>query len=216
MVLLHAQGPAFTSGLKGIRAMPAICIGSHDGNIYARARILPGAAVPVRIFRVDGEGRHPRIQVLHDGLTVRNEDKWATVLACHPGVSANRLVFSVRVDRADSGAGVALGVIDPSVFNPRQHNLGASAGSWAYSKTGKKCAEHGVGWQDYGAVFRTGDVITCVVDMERKCINFLLNGMDQGVAYGPDAGFVKASKLVPAICMGSTKGSTVSEVSFVR
>jgi len=59
--------------------------------------------------------------------------------------------------------------------------LGDTAEGWGWGGTGKK--SHNNEFKDYGGMFRAGDVIGCVVDMDQKTISFLKNGEFMGVAF---------------------------------
>ena len=155
---------------------------------------------------------HHRVEFSPDGTTVQNSGKWASALAAHPGITNGRVSWSVRLDDTKHGAGVAIGVVDAVLFDWERQNLGASANSWCFSKTGKK--GDGAGFLEYGKAFTTGDVITVTLDLDACTLSFAINGEDQGVAYTASSG-IGTVTLVPAVCLGSTDGSKSARVSLI-
>jgi Kip1 ubiquitination-promoting complex protein 1 len=93
-------------------------------------------------------------------------------------------------------------------------NLGASSGSWALSKTGKKSAGDSEGFAPFSDKLLTGDVIGCEADMNEGVVRFWRNGVNLGVAFTGLAG--RGYCLVPAICIGSNSGGKTSGVTLVE
>jgi hypothetical protein len=120
-------------------------------------------------------------------------------------------MYAVKVEEAGPGAGVAVGVAEPIRFRPSRHNVGAAEASWAYSKTGKR-GDGVSGFTAYGDPFKTGDIITVDLDFEKDTLRFLLNGIDQGIAFSQT---FLGRTIIPAICIGSTEGGPTSTLTLV-
>jgi serine/threonine protein kinase len=187
---------------------PCVALGSKNGFTLARVTLRNPEA---REF--DRHRAHNRIEFSEDCTTVRNNAKWATALASHPGVRVGRLQWSVRLDETKHGAGVAVGVVDARYFTPQNQNLGASAHSFCFSKTGKKGSGMGKEFQEYGKSFTNGDTITMTLDMDKLELSFAINGDDQGIAYSGEP--LAGCTLVPAVCLGSGDGNKLAKVSIV-
>ena len=197
------------SSLDGeVRLRPCVALGSKNGFTLARVALRNPEA---REF--DRHRAHNRIEFSEDRTTVHNNAKWATALASHPGVRSGRLQWSVRLDETRHGAGVAVGVVDARFFTPQNQNLGASAHSFCFSKTGKKGSGMGKEFQEYGKSFTNGDTITMTLDMDKLELSFAINGDDQGIAYSGDP--LVGCTLVPAVCLGSGDGQKLAKVSIV-
>ncbi len=93
-------------------------------------------------------------------------------------------------------------------------NLGASPGTWALSKTGKKSAGDSEGFTPYCEKLSSGDVIGCEADMSEGVIRFWKNGINLGAAFTDLSG--RGLTLVPAICIGSNNGSKNATVTLVE
>ena len=196
-------------GLRPMNLVPGVCLGSATGNKLARVSV---GHAEVREF--DKLQAHHRIRFTEENTQVSNEGKWATCLAAHPGLRSGRFTWSVCLDDTKHGAGVAVGVVDAGAFLVDRQNLGASAQSWCYSKTGKK--GDGSGFHNYGKAYTNGDTVTLTLDMEgeKRTLSFAVNGDDQGVAYTEKDGIGECA-LVPAVCLGSSEGSKLAKVSIV-
>ena len=93
-------------------------------------------------------------------------------------------------------------------------NLGASLGTWALSKTGKKSAGDATGFTGFCERIVSGDVIGCEADLTEGTIRFWKNGVHLGVAFTGLEN--RGLTLVPAICIGSNSGGKTAEVTFVE
>lgn len=96
--------------------------------------------------------------------TAYTTGKWGSVLAAHPGVTADwqtQLVFCVRIGKHENPAGCAIGLVDKRTFNPASNVVGASRNSWAYSMTGEK--GDGSGLVSYASKFVEGAAACCVL-----------------------------------------------------
>ena len=211
------QGIAFDVGIKGRKLLPVVCLGSNNGGKLTRVELQN--PVPMTF---DSMRSHTRMQVptgprsLH---TLMNHRKWATSICAHNGMVRGKMEYSVRLSDVQSGGGVALGVVDALQFDWKTSNLGASEQSWGFSKTGKK--GDGRGFVDYGMPFTNGDVVTICVDMDAGTLGFRVNGIDQGIAYGPGAEDyspanpgLKGRCVVPAVCLGSSDGDKNCKVEL--
>ncbi len=131
-----------------------------------------------------------------------------------------RFSVSFTVRAIDTGAGITIGLIDPSRFDPLTHVFGNTLGSWGYSRSGKISDGSGV-WCEYGEPFGVNDVIQLDVTLcenqgtevsrDMSSLRFSKNGIPQGKAYigadllsSKDGGSVN---LVPAVCLGSASGN---------
>jgi hypothetical protein len=215
------QGTAFADPeLKTAVLRPAICIGSNSGDRLVKARLLV-----TRPYEFDRSKAHHRIVFTPDCTSIINQGKWATVLAAHPGITPpepmpegsthGTVTWTVKLDETSHGAGVAVGLVDATRFDCEKQNLGASAASWCFSKTGKK--GDGGAFLNYGRSFTNGDVIGATLDLDAGTLSFSVNGEDQGVAYNAkDNGlFNPGVSLVPAVCLGSSDGNKTARVSLV-
>jgi len=211
------QGVAFDAGIMGRRMLPVVCLGSNNGGKLTRVELLNPTPMAF-----DSGRSHQRMTVASNTNGLRNlsnKRKWATALCAHNGLVRGKVEWSVRLTDVQSGGGVALGVVDASSFDWKTSNLGASEQSWGYSKTGKK--GDGKGFQDFGMPFTNGDVVTTIVDMDLGTLAFRVNGIDQGIAYGPgaedygpDNPGLKGRCVVPAVCLGSSEGDKDCKVSL--
>ena len=175
------QGTAFVEQeIRSGALRPAVCMGSTGGGKLARVQL-----VTPQVREFDRSHSHHRVQFSEDGATVFNAGKWATSLASHAGILHGRIEWSIRLDDTKNGAGVAIGVVDVRQFDWDKQNLGASPGSWCFSKTGK--IGDGSGFTDYGRPFTCGDVVTVTLDMDNCTLAFTVNGEPQGVAYNASA-----------------------------
>ena len=210
------QGIAFDAGIMGRRMLPVVCLGSNNGGKLTRVELLNPTPTAF-----DSGRSHQRMTVASTASGLRNlsnKRKWATALCAHNGLVRGKVEWSVRLTDVQSGGGVALGGVDASSFDWTS-NLGASEQSWGYSKTGKK--GDGKGFQDFGMPFTNGDVVTTLVDMDLGTLAFRVNGIDQGIAYGPgaedygpDNPGLKGRCVVPAVCLGSSEGDKDCKVSL--
>ena len=101
-----------------------------------------------------------------------------------------------------------------SSSSPPRQNLGASPGTWALSKTGKKSAGDTSGFTGYCERLLSGDVVGCEADLSEGTIRFWKNGVHLGVAFTGLEN--RGLTLVPAICIGSNSGGKQAEVTFVE
>lgn len=60
-------------------------------------------------------------------------------------------------------------------------NLGRDSMGWGFGGTGKKVWNND--FEDYGAAYKTHDVISVCLDRTNRCIGFKKNGVDLGVAF---------------------------------
>lgn len=197
------QGIAYTAanGLDVGTLVPAVCLGSTEGNKMAKVSII-GPYSALRRFNRFACNR--KVQLVDLYSAAECSDKWGTVFCDHPGIRSGRYSFGILVASAGQGCGAGVGFADMDNFNPEGRNLGAAVGSWCYSKTGKYSAGMpGVGFETYGSQYKTGDVITAEVDMEAEAVRFFLNGKDQGTKAAPG---IKNMTLMPAVVLGSSDG----------
>lgn len=193
--------------LRGSTVVPAVCLGSNAGGNLTRVRLVTPS---VRVF--DDLRCNSRITLQEDGTAAWTDSKWATCLMAHNGIAEGVVAWSVCVDSAEPGAGVAVGVADPTEFDFHSQNLGVSPGSWCYSKTGN--SSDGVsGMRPYGVAYGQGDVVTVVLDADMGTLRFEVNGEDQGIAASSG---LAGRPLVPAVCLGSSSGHRQARVSIRR
>ena len=94
---------------------------------------------------------------------------WGSALLNVNPVSSGFFSFSVKIASAETGCGVAVGVVACDSFDPTRHNIGVHAGTWAYSKTGKKGRD---GYVEYSESYFTGDTITVEADMDAGTLRY--------------------------------------------
>lgn len=201
--------------LKGRVLVPAVCLGSSSGHTMCRVRVLPNVLMPVMHFDQysirKGPSGEPLVAFNHDYGRAETMGEWTSALAMHPGVREGYLTFAVRVDSAESQCGAAIGIADAVRFEPKRANLGATAFSWAYSKTGK--SGDGTGsFKPYGPKFGSGDIITVDCDVTRGTLQFFLNGECLGLA--PVTESIRGRRIVPGVCIGSNHAGRYSAVSL--
>lgn len=201
------QGLAYdaTAGIGSCTLVPAVCLGSTDGNKMARVSIV-GPYNYLRRFNRFACNR--KISLTDEYSSVETNDKWGTVFLEHPGIRTGKYSFGILITSAGQGCGAGVGFADADNFNPEIRNLGAANNSWCYSKTGKFSS--GVGFEAYGNIFKTGDVITAEVDMDNETMRYYLNGKDQG---SNKVEGIKNLTLVPAVVLGSSEGGHYSKLS---
>lgn len=213
------QGIAFDAGIQGESLFPVVCLGSNQGGRLTKVQLVN--PMPLSF---DRQRTHPRMVIPGSGNDgqVQNERKWATALCAHNGITRGKLTWSVKLTGVQSGGGVAVGVVDATSFDHTRSNLGASEHSWGYSKTGKK--GDGMGFKDYGMAFTNGDIVTVDLDMDSGSLGFRVNGISQGVAYGPGADDHPEGEpspllgkcMAPAVCLGSSDGDKVCHVQLLN
>jgi hypothetical protein len=133
------------------------------------------------------------------------------VLADHEGARSGYLTFAVEVLHKDRGAGGAVGFVDAVCFDPRKGILGATADSWGLSSRGRV----GVGkgdWREYCSSWKPGDVITADANLDDGIVTFYRGAECLGVAVSD---LPSDRRIVPAICIGSTRGEVFSALQAV-
>ena len=201
------QGVAFVGGFRDRVLVPAVVLGSSDGGNFTRlATALPA------VTRLDPRRSNKHLQLSNGDRTASTDSRWCSALADHPGVAVGGVLrFAVRVD-GDGGA--AVGFADATAFRPYMQNLGASPGSWALSKTGKKSSGDTDGFSHFCDKLTAGDIIGCEADMREGVIRFWRNGTLLGAAFTGLAD--KGYTLVPAVCIGTNSGGKVSVVTLLE
>jgi serine/threonine protein kinase len=202
------QGIAYDAshGIGRCPLVPAVCLGSTEGNKIARISIL---SHPSGVRKFDKFACSSKIKLLDGCSKCETSDKWGTVFLDHPGISSSgKLAFAVQILSAGQGCGAGIGFADLRIFKPQTRNLGASEHSWCYSKTGKRSSGSG-GFEQYATQFKTGDIVTAEVDLDEDCMRFYLNGHDQGIAF---AGGFRERTVVPAVVLGSSEGGNYTQL----
>jgi len=186
--------------------IPAVCLGSTEGAKLAKVSIV-GARPPLRRF--DRFACSKKVQLNNLYTVAETTEKWATAFLEHPGVKSGRYSFGITVVSAGPQCGVGVGFADKDRFDPRTSNLGAFDGSWCYSKTGKFSRGAG-GFANYGAPFKTGNVITAEVDMENNFLRFYVDGRAQERLHVEG---LQGKTLVPAVVLGSGEGGNLTRLT---
>ena len=202
------QGIAYTAahGIGRCALIPAVCLGSTEGNKMAKVSIV-GARPLLRRFDRFACSKKVKLDDLY--RVAETSDKWATVFLEHPGVKSGRFSFGVTIVSAGSGCGVGVGFADKDKFDPLASNLGASEGSWCFSKTGKiSCGKEFV---KYGAPYKTGHIITAEVDVDSEYLRFYIDGhaQDRVKVEG-----LRGKTLVPAVVLGSGEGGHLTRLTI--
>jgi len=191
--------------------VPAVCLGSTDGNKLAKVTLLnPQGVMPLRRF--DRYNCSPKLKLSDVFNRVETADKWGTVFLDTHAVSSGKHSFAIHIASAGQGCGAGIGFADPRFFKPQTRNLGAAEHSWCYSKTGKKSSGAGT-FEVYGAAFKTGDVVSAEVDFDEDVIRFYVNGKDQGNAF--EGAALRDRMLVPAVVLGSSDGGHLTQLQLV-
>jgi len=133
-----------------------------------------------------------------------------TVLASTPFQEERTLSvhrWSVRIDNDRDGVvaiGVALGSANVSKAIGRSEGPKAKPSSWAFFSTPPAGKAKGYGarrsrgvWSKYGLPFRTGDVVSCEIDLTGGTLRFFLNFEDLGVAFRG----LEGKNLYPAVSL---------------
>jgi len=147
-------------------------------------------------FRLDPTQCGTTMSISEDGLqaTQVTFEKWGMVRADTELPSSGISSWDVSIDVSPKGH-IFVGVAT------KQSNLGSYLGNdkygWGY--IGNKGAWHNKHKvKTYGKDFRSGHVVTVVMDMDEGSLSFLVNGEDQGVAF--DEG-LKGKQLYPAFAL---------------
>jgi hypothetical protein len=209
---LLSHSPLLLFAAIGTRPLvPAVCLGSTDGNKLAKVTLLnPQGVMPLRRF--DRYNCSPKLKLSDVFNRVETADKWGTVFLDTHAVSSGKHSFAIHIASAGQGCGAGIGFADPRFFKPQTRNLGAAEHSWCYSKTGKKSSGAGT-FEAYGAAFKTGDVVSAEVDFDEDVIRFYVNGKDQGNAF--EGAALRDRMLVPAVVLGSSDGGHLTQLQLV-
>lgn len=130
-------------------------------------------------MRLDATHSAAPLVVLSNGLTVRNtvKKKWSTCRSALKMVSGFHR-WDLQIDRCVS-KNIFIGVVTADA--KMDGYVGSDRHGWAFLSN--KAIWHGKAkTKTYGELFRTGDIITTVLDLDRGTLSFALNGRDMGIA----------------------------------
>lgn len=187
-------------------------------GILALSRMAPqqlAALVPVFMDRVGcgldatwGGIEHEGGAVKLDGRVVRFRGGGTCIAWTHGEVQSGRHSWRIRVDEVHNASGfIALGV----VAGPKDSGLTCDMDSWQqwylyYSDDGKKRTKGEADLQDYSEPYAPGDIISVILDLDKRTLEFLQNDRSCGVAY---------CDLVPGLYrVGAELGNSASDMQI--
>jgi len=187
-------------------------------GILALSRLAPdslAAIVPVFLDRVGcgldatwGGVEHEGGAVKLDGRVVRFRGGGTCIAWTHGEVQSGRHCWRIRVDEVHNASGfIALGV----VAGPKDSGLTCDMDSWQqwylyYSDDGKKRTKGEADLQDYSEPYSPSDIISVILDLDQRTLEFAQNERSCGVAY---------SDLVPGLYrVGAELGNSASDMQI--
>jgi hypothetical protein len=173
------------------------------------------AIVPVFMDRVGcgldstwGGVEHEGGSVKLDGRIVRFRGGGTCIAWTHGEVQSGRHCWRIRVDEVHNASGfIALGV----VAGPKDSGLTCDMDSWQqwylyYSDDGKKRTKGEADLQDYSEPYSPSDLISVILDLDKRTLEFAQNDRSCGVAY---------SDLVPGLYrVGAELGNSASDMQI--
>ena len=118
------------------------------------------------------------------------------------GRTTGKYYWEVYVDT--HGASL-IGIVDSSV--PLNTNVFSNTSSRWYYFSGEKTPPR----TSYGTLFRSGDTVGVLLDLDNKKLEFFVNGVSQGVAY---TDLSSLGEVYPAISSGSSSASQTLVANF--
>jgi len=161
----------------------------------------------VSAFGWDPNLKSPHLAIFPDGVTVTNkgsQDTWQGVVS-RQIFNSGRHSFEIHIinDIKTSNQWKYIFGVAPIAFDPKRTAWLGSQNSWGYiGGTGGKC--HTVGKSvAYGKRFGGNDTIKCIIDFNKRTIEFFRNDKSQGIAFNNLNGAVR-----PAVSL-TGKGAAV-------
>ncbi|CAM9356733.1 unnamed protein product [Ectocarpus sp. 12 AP-2014] len=151
-------------------------LGRANGAFVAAVNVATPPEVP---FMLDAEGCGPNLRLTNSNLTVTNtgRKKWSAVRATR-GFTCGSHRWKVRIDR-QVFINVFVGVV--SSASALNNYVGSDRSGWGY--LANKAIWHNKGKvRSYGDLFREGDTIETILNMDLGTLRFARNGRDLGMA----------------------------------
>jgi len=143
-----------------------------------------------------------------DGRVVRFRGGGTCIAWTHGEVQSGRHSWRIRVDEVHNASGfIALGV----AAGPKDSSLSCDMDSWQqwylyYSDDGKKRTKGEADLQDYSDPYSPSDVISVILDLDKRMLEFAQNERSCGMAY---------SDLVPGqYRVGAELGNSASDMQI--
>jgi hypothetical protein len=131
-------------------------------------------------FALDTSALPAEVSLTPDALGCcmdKADNKWQTIRSSTP-FSTGRHMWKVRMERC-AGGNLFLGVCTAAM--KLNNYIGHDTNSWGYYGCGN--IYRGGSSSSYGSSYRTGDVLTLQLDMDRRTLSFDKNGQPLGVAF---------------------------------
>jgi len=187
-------------------------------GILALSRVAPhslAAVVPVFMDRVGcgidstwGGVEHEGGAVKLDGRVVRFKGGGTCIAWTHGEAQSGRHCWRIRVDEVHNASGfIALGV----VAGPKDSGLTCDMDSWQqwylyYSDDGKKRTKGEADLQDYSEPYAPNDIISVILDLDARTLEFAQNERSCGTAY---------TDIVPGLYrVGAELGNSASDMQI--
>jgi len=187
-------------------------------GILTLSRMAPhqlASIVPVFLDRVGcgldatwGGVEHEGGAVKLDGRVVRFRGGGTCIAWTHGEVQSGKHCWRIRVDEVHNASGfIALGV----VAGPKDSSLTCDMDSWQqwylyYSDDGKKRTKGEADLQDFAEPYSPSDVISVILDLDQRTLEFAQNDRSCGLAY---------SDLVPGLYrVGAELGNSASDMQI--
>ena len=135
---------------------------------------------PLESMFLDSAGLPANLALSNGGLTVRNtaSKKWSTVRSTSRFISGVNC-WDVRIDRCIS-KNIFIGVVTESAN--MDNYVGSDRKGWAFLANRAVWHNKAAKLKPYGELFRTGDIISVILDLDVGTLSFSLNGKSLGVA----------------------------------
>lgn len=131
-------------------------------------------------FTLDALSLSPELVLSADGLGITmtlSDNKWQTVRSVHP-FTTGRHMWKVKLDRC-AGGNVFLGVAN---VNMKLNNyIGSDSNGYGFYGCGNIYRSGSS--SSFGQSYRSGDTITCKLDMDARTLSYEKNDQPLGVAF---------------------------------
>lgn len=152
-------------------------------------------------LRYSQSDRHRDVVSLSMNDSQAEATAWGSVVVDAPWADSGEVEWAFKIVRKAAAGGICIGLVDDT-FEATRSNVGAAAGSFGYSSSGKKSAGTPT-FTPYGAVFGTGDVVAVVANFDLGSVRFKVNGEDQGLAFEDHR--LATKRFRPAVCLGGSR-----------
>eukprot|EP01029_Cantina_marsupialis_P009642 TRINITY_DN223_c0_g1_i2.p1 TRINITY_DN223_c0_g1~~TRINITY_DN223_c0_g1_i2.p1 ORF type:complete len:700 (+),score=313.88 TRINITY_DN223_c0_g1_i2:552-2651(+) len=198
-------GIAFSTNLKGLALLPAVCLGGAAGGHHS-VTVKPKCPVPELPTVFSTDCRADMLELQDGGRTVSSSSqKWGSALVDVAPISEGTHYFEFQINARQDGGGVLVGVAAHD-FDARKRNVGAQATSWGISGASGDIG-NGHKFVPFDEPFDSGDVVGVLVDMDVGSLRFFKNNKDLGLA---EVDALNGLSVVPAVCLGGCTGGAHS------